>query len=155
VDNAYITGVTYSIDFPTTAGTFQTGFGGGLLHAFISKLNSTGSALVYSTYLGGSNNDGGTGIAVDSPGSAYVTGQTDSSNFPTTAGAFQTTFGGGIDAFVSKLSSTGSALVYSTYLGGSSSDGGFGIAPDSVGNAYVTGQFQQFSDHGGGVSDHL
>ncbi len=136
--DAYVTGYTQSSNFPTTAGAFQTSFGG-VPDAFVSKLNSSGSALVYSTYLGGSSFDSGQGIAVDSSGDAYVTGYTSSSNFPATAGALQTTFGGGADAFVSKLNSGGSALVYSTYLGGSSFDFGFGIAVDSSGNAYVTG----------------
>ena len=82
-------------DFPTTAGAFQTTYGGGRRNdAFVSKLNSSGSALVYSTYLGGSGDDVGHGIAVDSSGNAYVTGYTHSSDFPTTAGAFQTTLGG-------------------------------------------------------------
>src|SRR5713226_9516189 len=136
--NAYVTGYTQSSNFPTTAGALQTTFGG-LADAFVSKLNSSGSALVYSTYLGGGSTDFGFGIAVDSSGGAYVTGYTQSSNFPATAGALQTSFGGVPDAFVSKLNSSGSALVYSTYLGGSSFDSGQGIAVDSSGDAYVTG----------------
>src|SRR5205814_2650315 len=87
--------------------------------------------------------DRDTRIAVDAAGNAYVAGETVSSNFPTTAGAFQTTFGGGVfgagNAFVTKLNPTGSALVYSTYLGGSSSDAGYAIALDPAGHAYVTG----------------
>jgi hypothetical protein len=136
--NAYVTGITNSSDFPTTPGALQPTSGGG---AFVSKLNKRGTALVYSTYLGGSGGGGadGEGIAVDSSGNAYVTGSTHSSDFPTTAGALQSTSGGGFDAFVSKLNSTGTALVYSTYLGGSIDDYGFGIAVDSSGNAYVTG----------------
>jgi hypothetical protein len=95
--------------------------------------------LVYSTYLGGSGFDAGVGIAVDASGNAYVTGQTGSTNFPTTPGAFQTTYGGGsFDAFITKLNPTGTALVYSTYLGGSGDDFGTGIAVDESGNAYVT-----------------
>ncbi len=141
--NAYVTGYTYSSNFPTTPGAFQTAYGGNV-DAFVSKLNASGSALVYFTYLGGSNDDTGRGIAVDAAGNAYVTGDAESANFPTTAGAFQSTFsGGGIfsfgDAFVSKLHATGSALVYSTYLGGSEADEGVGIAIDASGNAYVTG----------------
>src|SRR5437867_10097 len=85
--------------------------------AFVTKLNPTGSVLLYSTYLGGSDFDTGVGIAVDASGNAYVTGRTFSTNFPTTAGSFQTTLGGGGDVFVTKLNPTGSALVYSTYLG--------------------------------------
>src|SRR5439155_834674 len=120
-------------------GAFQTTLHGGG-DAFVTKLNPTGSALVYSTYLGGSGFDSGFRIAVDGAGNAYVTGDTFSTNFPTTSGAFQTTFGGGVrDAFVTKLNPTGSALVYSTYLGGSEADGGRAIAVDAAGNAYVTG----------------
>src|ERR1022692_4291600 len=144
--NAYVTGYTSSTDFPTTSGAFQTscGRGCGSAHpdAFVTMLNPSGSALVYSTYLGGSSSDYGNGIALDSSGNAYVTGQTGSANFPTTPGAFQTSCGGGCgspDAFVTMLNPSGSALVYSTYLGGSSSDYGNGIAVDSSGNAYVTG----------------
>src|SRR5947207_625485 len=142
--NAYVAGETVSSNFPTTAGAFQTTFGGGVFGAgdvFVTKLNPTGSALVYSTYLGGSSSDAGYGIAVDAAGNAYVTGGTGSTDFPTTIGAFQTTKGGGFrDAFVTKLNPTGSALVYSTYLGGSGVNNGFGIAVDALGNAYVTGQ---------------
>src|SRR5205814_8754446 len=140
---AYVAGETVSSNFPTTAGAFQTTFGGGVFgagDAFVTKLNPTGSALVYSTYLGGSSSDAGSGIAVDAAGNAYVTGGTGSTDFPTTIGAFQTTKGGGFrDAFVTKLNPTGSALVYSTYLGGSGDDYGYGIALDALGNAYVTG----------------
>jgi hypothetical protein len=142
---AYVTGLTASSDFPTTLGAFDTSHNGAL-DAFVTKLNSTGSALLYSTYLGGSSSDlGGTeldygsGIAVDGTGAAYVTGQTRASDFPTTLGAFDTTYNGGQDAFVSKLNSTGSALLYSTYLGGSRGDSGSGIAVDAAGAAYVTG----------------
>src|SRR5207237_6597968 len=92
------------------------------------------------TYLGGSGDEGGYGIAVDASGNAYVAGITDSTDFPTTAGAFQPTFGGGSgDAFVTKLAPTGSALAYSTYVGGSALDRARGIAVDALGNAYVTG----------------
>ena len=95
--------------------------------------------LVYSTYLGGSDEDVGFGIAVDAAGNAYVTGETSSTDFPTTAGAAQTTYAGGSDAFVTKLDATGSGLVYSTYLGGSDGDIGLAIAVDGAGSAYVTG----------------
>ena len=89
-----MTGYTDSADFPTTAGAFDTTFNGGA-DAFVTKLDASGAALGYSTYLGGSGDDYGYGIAVDGAGSAYVTGYTDSANFPTTAGAFDTTFNGG------------------------------------------------------------
>ena len=137
--NAYVAGGTQSTNFPTTPGALQTTFGGGTEDAFVSKLNSSGSALVYSTYLGGSKFDVGQGIAVDSSDNAYITGYTNSSDFPTTAGAPQTTLGGGVDVFVSTLNGSGSTLIYSTYLGGSDLEAGQGIAVDSSGNAYVTG----------------
>src|SRR2546422_760404 len=144
VGNAYVTGFAGSSDFPTTAGAFQTAFGGGEADAFVTKLNPTGSALVYTTYLGGDGFDQGHGIAVDATGNAYVTGQTFSTNFPTTTGTVQPGFSGVSsiigDAFVTKLNATGSALVYSTYLGGGDDDEGFGMAVDATGNAYVTGQ---------------
>jgi beta-propeller repeat-containing protein len=136
--NAYVTGVTYSANFPTTAGAFQPAFGNS--DAFVTKLNSTGSALVYSTYLGGGSGfDGGLGIVVDAAGNAYVTGETISTDFPTTPGAFQPAYGGNSDAFMTKLNSTGSGLVYSTYLGGSDIEAGLGVAVDVLSNAYVTG----------------
>ncbi|HYS17149.1 MAG TPA: SBBP repeat-containing protein [Candidatus Binatia bacterium] len=138
--NAYVTGFTGSTDFPTTGGAFQT-VSGGLRDAFVTKLNPTGSApLVYSTYLGGSGDDEGLAIAVDASGNAYVTGDTDSTNFPIMAGAFQTAFGGGsFDAFVTQVAPTGATLTYSTYLGGNGDDQGAGVAVDASGNAYVTG----------------
>src|SRR5262249_7422111 len=127
--NVYVTGSTASTDFPTQ-NPVQGTYGGGVCipnactDAFVTQLNAAGTALVYSTYLGGNDNDVGIGIAVDSSGSAYVTGSTSSANFPTTAGAYQRTSGGFEDAFVAKLSPAGSTLVYSTYLGGSDDDHG-------------------------------
>jgi hypothetical protein len=138
--NAYVTGYTQSSNYPTTLGAYQTTYGGGTYDGFVTELNTTGTGLVYSTYLSGSGDDIGYGIVVDSSGNAYVTGYTTSSNFPTTAGAYQTTLGGGQDAFVTKMNTTGTGLVYSTYLGGSTGgEQGRGIAVDSSGNAYVTG----------------
>ena len=134
--NAYVTGSTASTDFPTVNPLQPTYGGDG--DAFVAKLNSSGSALVYSTYLGGTGDDFGRGVAVDSEGNAYVIGQTGSTNFPTVS-PLQPTYGGGGDAFVAKLNSSGSALVYSTYLGGTGDDFGNGIAVDRVSNAYVTG----------------
>ena len=136
--SAYVTGRTDSSDFPTTAGAAQPTHAGSD-DAFVTKLDATGSGLVYSSYLGGSGVEFGNGISVDAAGSAYVTGQTGSTDFPTTAGAAQTTFAGLFDAFVTKLDATGSGLVYSTYLGGAGSDPGLSIAVDDMGNAYVTG----------------
>ena len=142
---AYLTGNAGSIDFPTTAGAFDTSYNGGIEDAFVTKLNPAGSGLAYSSYLGGSDLDSGRGIAVDSAGAAYVTGETSSTDFPTTAGAFDTSFNGGgdllgDDAFVTKLNPAGSGLAYSSYLGGSQDDPGVGIAVDSAGAAYVTGR---------------
>ncbi len=148
--NAYVVGTTQSPDFPTTPGAFRrTGASSNFSDVFVSKLNPAGTALVYSTFLGGSNFDWGRGIAIDGAGNAYVTGQTKSSTFPTTGGAFDRTFNVdtcprcGIDqydAFVAKLNPAGSALVYSTFLGGFDLDDGLGIAIDGAGNAYVAGE---------------
>jgi hypothetical protein len=135
--SAYVTGQT-SGSFPTTEGAYGRSVNGGD-DVFVAKLNPHGSALVYATYIGGSAADAGSGIAVDAAGNAYVTGRTASTNFPTTAGAPQTTARGGIDGFVTKLNAAGSGLVYSTYLGGGGDDEGFAIALDASRNALVTG----------------
>jgi Beta-propeller repeat len=137
--SAYVTGRTQSANFPTTAGSFDTGSNGGE-DAFVTRLNAAGSALVYSTYLGGSDDDSGNGIAVDSAGNAWVAGATRSPNFPTTAGAFDTISNGDADGFVTKLAPTGSVLLYSTYLGGRDLDTIHAIAVDAAGNTYVTGR---------------
>ena len=144
VGNAYVTGSVGTTNFPTTAGAFDTSFNGFKYDAFVTKLNPSGSALVYSTLVGGGAIDRGWGIAVDGTGSAYVAGTTGSQNFPTTADAFDTTFDGGplgspFDAFVLKLNASGSGLVYSTFLGGSGYDRGGAIAVDGAGDSYVTG----------------
>ena len=134
--SAYVTGSTCSTNFPVTPGVYQptnlaaTNNG---CNAFVTKLNATSTALVYSTYLGGSTSDIGRAIAVDTAGDAYVAGQTYSTNFPVTPGAFQTTnkaaANGDANAFVAKLNPTGTALAYSTYLGGSGlSAGGSGTS---------------------------
>src|SRR6266850_1667265 len=137
--NAYVTGFTASTDFPTTPGAFQTAFGGGGLDAFVVKLNPTGSARVYATYLGGAGSDVGLGIAIDTAQNAYVTGGTFSANFPTAGGMIQPALAGGRDAFVTQLNAAGTALVYSTYLGGAGTDVGNAIAVDGTGAAYITG----------------
>jgi hypothetical protein len=134
--SAYVTGDTLSADFPTTPGAFDTS---GIFDAFVTKLAPDGSSLVYSTYLGGSGVDVGLATAVDASGSAYLTGFTGSADFPTTPDALDTSLDGGSDAFVTKLAPTGSSLAYSTYLGGSNGDSGFGIDVDSSNSAYVTG----------------
>jgi hypothetical protein len=145
--NAYLTGQVYSTNFPVTAGAFETtdpGAENQAPAAFVTKLNATGTALVYSTYLGGSNYDQGSAIAVDPAGNAYVAGQTTSTNFPVTAGALQTANKSAesvpITGFVAKLNSSGTNLIYSTYLGGSGIDGATAIAVDAAGEAYVVGQ---------------
>jgi len=140
--NAYVTGYTQSTDYDVTTGAFQTTYGGGTYDVFVTKLDASGSGLVYSTYIGGSAIEVGYGIAVDNSGNAYVTGNTSSSDYDVTAGAFQTTNGGTNDVFVTKLNASGSGLVYSTYIGGSGFDEGYGIAVDGSGNAYVTGYTQ-------------
>ncbi|MGA3025107.1 MAG: SBBP repeat-containing protein [Bryobacteraceae bacterium] len=135
--SAYVTGFTSSADFPTQS-PYQAALKG-TYNAFATKLTPAGNTLVYSTYLGGSGSDAGVGIAVDGAGSAYITGETTSSNFPTHS-PFQATYRGVENAFVTKLTPAGNALVYSTYLGGSGADNGFGIAVDGAGSAYVTGE---------------
>ncbi len=134
--NAYITGYTNSPDFPTTPQAYDRTYNG-QYDVFVSKLPLAGNALIYSTYLGGTNNERGHDIAVDD-GNAYITGGTWSSDFPTTLGAYDTTYNGYCDVFVTKLSPYGSILIYSTYLGGTSSDYGYGIAV-AGGNASITG----------------
>lgn len=153
---AYVTGSTDSKDFPTTAGAFQTTLPGtqkGRSSAFVTKLSSTGDALVYSTYLGGTDNfsqSSAQAIAVDGAGSAYVTGFTNSLKFPLVNPIQSINRGGNCfrgdvivpcqnEAFVTKLNASGSALVYSTILGGSGDDSGSGVAIDKAGFAYVVG----------------
>jgi Beta-propeller repeat len=137
----HITGVTDSPNFPTTPNAFQSApVNPGVTDVFFTKLNFTGS-LVYSTYLGGNGNDQGTDIAVTGNADAFITGATDSANFPTTPGAFQTALGGVQDAFAVRFDRWGK-LVYSTYLGGSGLDQGLGIGMDQAGNAFVVGMTQ-------------
>ncbi len=138
--NAFLMGGTLSANYPTTAGAFDTGYNGSG-DVFATKINANGSALIYSTFIGGSDFDHGSGIAVDSTGSAYLTGYAfiAQTAYPTTPGALDTTHNGFDDVFVTKLNPTGSALTYSTFLGGLGSDRGFGIAVDSSGNAFLTG----------------
>jgi hypothetical protein len=167
--SAYLAGPTLSTDFPTTPGTVQPTFGGvgaadcsntpgDCGDAVLTKINPAGTAIVYSTYLGGSDGDTAYGLAVDSAGNAYLAGSTQSSDFPITPGAFQTSINTGLgpvvcgadgnpygaigicaDMFVAKIDPTGSHLIYSTLLGGSGSEQPQGIAVDRLGNAYVTG----------------
>ena len=134
--NAFISGTADST-FTTTAGSFQR-IAADASDAYVLKLNPTGTGAVYATFLGGSGTESGNGIATDSAGNAYITGSTQSANFPLVS-PLQFGLQGVQDAFVTKLDPTGSALVYSTYLGGTLSDTGNAIAVDSVGNAHVGG----------------
>ena len=123
----------------------------------MTKLNASGTALVYSTYLGGNGGDVGGGIAVDGSGNAYVTGYTASTNFPTTTGALQTSFGGGYDAFVTKLNASGIGPGLQHLPGGQWRRSWHGIAVDGSGNAYVTGGnlLHQFPHHHRRLPDQL
>jgi uncharacterized protein (TIGR03437 family) len=134
--SAYITGVTAASDYITKDALQGASRGG--LDVFVTKISSNGSGLFYSTYLGGSGDDAGNGIAVDGSGNAYVVGYTSSTNF-NTRNPLQPTNRGDSDAFIAKISSNGSQLIYSTYLGGGKEDIGFAVAADAAGNAYVTG----------------
>ncbi len=133
--NAYVTGSTFSTNFPTV-GAIQ-GTPGAFGDVFVTKINPTGSAIVYSTYIGGSESESGAGIAVDLAGNAYITGTTESTNFPT----IEPIYGDSnlVDGFVTKINATGSAILYSTYIGGSGEDRANSIAVDQSGSAFVTG----------------
>ncbi|MBK6315247.1 MAG: SBBP repeat-containing protein [Blastocatellia bacterium] len=141
--NIYICGGTASTDFPTTIGAFDTSFSGGSFDGFVAKLAPGAASILYSSYLGGSGDDGAASIAIDSGGNAYITGGSTSSNYPTTPGAFDTSnisLVGLPDAIVTKINPTGTALVYSTYLGAAFNlEAGAAIAVDSSGFAYVGG----------------
>ena len=153
--SAYVTGYTGSPSYPTTATSFQPACGGAppctsggfnVQDAFVSRISPAGSSLMYSSYLGGSGNEFGYGIAVDGSGAAYVAGYTDSTDFPVTAGAFQSHLNGLVDAYISKVSTDGTKLVYSTYLGGHpgtcdalAQQHAVGVAVNTAGNAFVTG----------------
>lgn len=149
----YIAGQTFSSKISnniplSSLDAFQTNYLGGKLSgdAFVARFDSTGTNLIYASYLGGSGNDGALSLAVDAAGNAFIAGFTDSTNFPATTNAFSshlnsqhTKSGFPIDAFVAELNPTGDALIYSTYLGGNSMDAAYGLALDSADNAYVTG----------------
>jgi hypothetical protein len=138
--SSYVVGTTRSRDFPVTSHAYQTERGGAR-DAFVTRLGSDGMVLVYSTYLGGVRDDGGHGIALDGNGNAYVTGRTDSADFPTTTGALDNRKSD-VDAFVSKLSQAGGNLIYSTFLGGDGQDEAYGIALDVEYQAWVVGWTQ-------------
>jgi hypothetical protein len=137
--SAHVMGWTWDSSFPATVGAFDVSHNGGSGDVFVTKLTPDGSALVYSTFIGGTGHDVGFGIAVDDFGSAYISGYTLSQDFPTTAGAFDTTHDDNYDGFAAKLTPDGSGLAYSTFLGGSEYDQGSGLTIDAAGNAYVIG----------------
>ena len=136
--NAYVAGMTSSPNFPTV-NAFQPVRGGGTMDAFVAKLNPAGSALLYSTYLGGVGVDYAYGIAVTSSGAATVAGYTSSSNFPV-SGAVQPLKSGGYDGFLARLAPAGNALEMATYWGGSDSEAVYAVARDSAGNTWIAGQ---------------
>jgi hypothetical protein len=137
-NNVILTGQTFSINFPTTPGAFDP-TNNPDWDGFVTKINSIGSALIFSTYLGGSGRDESYTVAVDTMGNIYVGGTTESSNFPVTVGAYDATFNGSVDGFLIKLNPTGTTLQYGTYLGHIAADGIFGVQVDGMGRAYVTG----------------
>jgi hypothetical protein len=134
----YVTGYTWSTDFPKTAGSYQPNKDGGC-DSFVLKFNKFGTVLIYGTFLGGSVNDYAMDIEVDSSGNAYVIGDTRSSDFPTTTGSFDRNYDNHDDAFALKLNPSGNSLLYSTYLNGDDEDKALGLAVDSNGVAYITG----------------
>jgi hypothetical protein len=141
---AYVSGFVQSYDFPTTAGAYDQSFNGGNNDLFVTHLNTNGSALLYSTYIGGDDVDTGWDIAVDPVGNTYVTGYTGSATYPTTPGAYDRTINSHIltDVFATKLNASGSVLVYSTFLGGSNTDDGLASALDPKGGLIITGHTQ-------------
>lgn len=163
--NAYVSGYTESSTFPgVNGGSIQPAKGGGV-DAFVTKINASGTAIVYSTFLGGSEHDHARGIAVDGGGNAYVVGITNDPVFPGVSGSSpQSINAGGFDAFVTKINAAGTAILYSTFLGGTNDDRGYGIAVSGTGDAYVTGEVTSLTftgvsagsiqpGHGGGLSD--
>ncbi len=135
---AYVTGRTYSSDYPTTSGAFDLSYSGNA-DIFVTKLNASGTSLIYSTFIGEISNEYVYSITEDGTGAAYITGMTMSPLYPTTSGAYDESYNGGIDVFVTKLNTSGSSLVYSTFIGGTNSECGNTITVDGTGAAYITG----------------
>lgn len=165
VDNAgraYVTGLTYSVDFPATSGAFGS-IHNGDADAFVARVNPAGTALEYASFLGGGGHDRADGIDVDWTDRAYVTGSTGSSDFPITADVFDSSYNGEVDAFVARVNATGTALEYATFVGGGDDDRGGDIAVDALGRAYIAGGTGSAdfpttpsafgSSYGGGESD--
>jgi len=145
--NVYVTGEAWSNDFPTTSGAYDTSFNTGYgADVFVSKLDGGLTSLLASTYLGGSNTDVGNSLTLDTSGNVYVTGYTESANFLTTSGAYDTSNNGSSDVFVSKLDGGLTSLLASTYLGGSYWDEGQSLALDTSGHVYVTGDTSSSTD---------
>ncbi len=140
-DNVYVAGNTDGSDYPVTTGAYDPSHNGGA-DVFLTKLNSTGAALLYSTFLGGTSYDNAASLAIDASGNAYLTGTTESANYPTTSAAFDTSHNGNKDVFVTKLDNTGATLVYSTFIGGNADEKGHALFPGSKGEIYVTGYVQ-------------
>ena len=140
VGNVFVTGNTWSKNFPTTPGVYNTAHNGGNDDTFVSKLNSGLTSLLASTFLGGYSDDCSKAIAIDGGGNVYVTGETVSPNFPTTPGAYATSYKRAFrDVFISKFDNGLTRLTASTFLGGQANDYGKAIAVDAIGNVYVTG----------------
>ncbi|MBI2271471.1 MAG: PKD domain-containing protein [Bacteroidetes bacterium] len=142
---AFVTGFTASANFPVTAGAFDLSFNGGAHDLYVTKLNASGAGLSYSTYLGGSSDDRAYGIVLNASGQAFLTGATSSPNFSVTAGAYDVSYNGGLDAFVTRVNAAGSNLIYSTYLGGAGAafninEAGQAIAINASDEAFVTGE---------------
>ncbi len=139
--NVVVAGNTYSSDFPTTLGAYDTSFNGGRVDAFAAKLSASGSALLWSTFIGGSSTDGSANsLVLDASGNVVITGQTYSPDFPTTPEAYDTSYNGSRDVYVVKLSASGSTLLWSTFLGGDSDDWGRSLVLDALGDVVVAGQ---------------
>lgn len=137
--NAYVTGYTFSANYPITTGAYQTTHNGPNEDAFVTKLNANGDDLIFSTFIGGASADKSNSIVIDASGDVYITGNTGSTDFPTTPGSYRTTNAGAVDAFVTKLRGDGTGLIYSTYLGGVADDVAVSIAVDANGKAHVLG----------------
>ncbi|MFH1219359.1 MAG: FlgD immunoglobulin-like domain containing protein [Candidatus Eisenbacteria bacterium] len=137
--NPVVSGATLSSDFPTTPGAYGTSYNGGWCDVFVTKLSSSGSTLLWSTFLGGSSYEYGYSPVLDASGNTVVTGYTGSTDFPTTPGAYDTSHNGSYDCFVAKLSASGSTLLWSTFLGGTGGDYGYSLVLDASGDPVVTG----------------